>query len=95
MKRWLNVPLAAMVFLRNFFRIEATKRERKRKRLALFFGVIMVSGMLAAGYTVAYARCHNIISETPVTAFALNVTDNEAVLTYLGKDYVLKLPAKD
>jgi hypothetical protein len=94
MKRSANVLLAAMVLLKNFFRIEATKRERSRSRLGLFFGIIAGAGILVTGYTITYARCYNIQSGTPITAFAFDVTDSEAILTYLGKDYVLKLPDK-
>jgi hypothetical protein len=87
MKRLQNIFLYIEILWRTFFRVEAPKRVRRLNRALLGAGIFVLSAMLIAGYTVAYARCFNTVSDTPMTAFDVRVLDDDTVIVYLNKEY--------
>ncbi|MDR0903276.1 MAG: hypothetical protein LBM59_01430 [Ruminococcus sp.] len=73
------------IFFRRYFHVDGSRREKLFCKLTLALSGIILTVLCLAGYAVVYARCYDIMNDTPLTIIDYN--EEETVLTFLGTRY--------
>jgi hypothetical protein len=72
------------IFIRYFFRVEASRREKIKCNITLALSSIILIVLCLVGYTIVYARSYDIMNEQPILIFDYN--EEDTVLTFLGTE---------
>jgi membrane-bound metal-dependent hydrolase YbcI (DUF457 family) len=84
------IVLMTLAELRLFFRVEDTKRNQRRRRAVIVPFAVLLSVLFVFLYATAYENSYNIMNSERLTVFEIKTTENETVITVLGRTFTLK-----
>lgn len=66
------------------FRINLSKEERRKRRVAYFLSAVLLSGMFTYGFVTVYRNCYNSMNAEPMTVFRFYQTGSGISLVILN-----------
>jgi hypothetical protein len=75
------------VFAHRFFRVETSRRQKIKSKIALLFAAVVAVLLSVAGYTVVYARSYAVMNDTPLVVWEVSKDGDKTAVTYLGRTF--------